>query len=191
MRITKKCTRVADRAFPEIKVTWRQPGDFKRSPLHHPMTPFEAPTGTNFRSESNVPADVVSKSLCRIASFLQDREPYQKLLRYDDWWEHDGLHFPKGPVDFHGLFEIIGSPRALLAAMPGDDYVVVGIAPQDNSWYLRFFVDWDDADTNLVGRFDITLPEPAATAFRDEVAQSISHGLTEQDAQGYYDAIRL
>jgi hypothetical protein len=30
-RRTKKCTRVADRAFPEIKITWRQPGDFGRS----------------------------------------------------------------------------------------------------------------------------------------------------------------
>jgi len=29
-QITKKCTRVAGRAFPEIKVTWRQPGDFGR-----------------------------------------------------------------------------------------------------------------------------------------------------------------
>ncbi len=27
-RITKKCTRVADRAFREVKVTPRQPGDF-------------------------------------------------------------------------------------------------------------------------------------------------------------------
>ena len=27
----KKNIRVADRAFPEIKVTWRQPGDFGRS----------------------------------------------------------------------------------------------------------------------------------------------------------------
>jgi hypothetical protein len=26
-----KCTRSADRVFPEIKVTWRQPGDFGRS----------------------------------------------------------------------------------------------------------------------------------------------------------------
>jgi hypothetical protein len=30
---TKKCTRVADRAFPEVRVTWRQPGDFGRSSL--------------------------------------------------------------------------------------------------------------------------------------------------------------
>ncbi len=36
MRRTKKCTRVADRAFPEIKVTWRQPGDFERYPIHVP-----------------------------------------------------------------------------------------------------------------------------------------------------------
>ncbi len=31
-RRTRKCTRVADRAFPQIKVSWRQPGDFGRSP---------------------------------------------------------------------------------------------------------------------------------------------------------------
>jgi hypothetical protein len=24
----KKCTRVSDQAFPEVKVAWRQPGDF-------------------------------------------------------------------------------------------------------------------------------------------------------------------
>ena len=29
-----KCTRVADRAFPEVKVTRRQPGDFSRSAFH-------------------------------------------------------------------------------------------------------------------------------------------------------------
>ena len=29
-RRTKKCTRVADRAFPQSKVSWRQPGDFGR-----------------------------------------------------------------------------------------------------------------------------------------------------------------
>ena len=30
-RVTKKCTRVADRAFREVKVARRQPGDFSRS----------------------------------------------------------------------------------------------------------------------------------------------------------------
>jgi hypothetical protein len=30
-RRTKKCTRVADRAFPQIEVSLRQPGDFGRS----------------------------------------------------------------------------------------------------------------------------------------------------------------
>ncbi|WP_231742246.1 DUF1559 family PulG-like putative transporter [Stieleria varia] len=32
-QITKKCTRVAGRAFHEVRVTWRQPGDFDRSSL--------------------------------------------------------------------------------------------------------------------------------------------------------------
>jgi len=35
--VTKKCTRVADRAFPEIGVTWRQPGDFSRSSFERPF----------------------------------------------------------------------------------------------------------------------------------------------------------
>jgi hypothetical protein len=34
--ITKKSTRVADRAFPEIKIPWRQPGDFSRSAINRP-----------------------------------------------------------------------------------------------------------------------------------------------------------
>jgi hypothetical protein len=32
-RPNKKCTRVAVRAFPQIKVFWRQPGDCGRYPL--------------------------------------------------------------------------------------------------------------------------------------------------------------
>jgi hypothetical protein len=31
MGVPMQCTRVAGRAFPEIKVSWRQPGDFSRS----------------------------------------------------------------------------------------------------------------------------------------------------------------
>ena len=154
------------------------------------MSPFKNSKGTNFRSERDVAAVALSKSLCRIASFLQHLDPYQKLLRYDDWWEHDGLHFSRGAIEFHDLFEIIGSPRALLAAMTGDDNVFVGIARLDASWYLRFYVDWDDDDCNLVGRFDITLPQTDATVFRNDVANTIGLDLTEQDAQTYYDTIR-
>ncbi len=33
--MTKKCTRFVDRGFSEIKVSWRQPGDFNRSSMTH------------------------------------------------------------------------------------------------------------------------------------------------------------
>jgi hypothetical protein len=44
MHEQEKSTRVADRAFPSIKVSWRQPGDFARSAAHvnmRPLTPDE------------------------------------------------------------------------------------------------------------------------------------------------------
>jgi len=97
------------------------------------MTNFEKPKGTNFRCSEALGAAELAKLLCKIVIFLQNSEPYAKLQRYDDWWEHDGLHFYKSPIDFRQLFAIVRSPESLLEAMPGDDYVFVGISPGDGS----------------------------------------------------------
>ncbi len=155
------------------------------------MTNFTKPIGINFRSAGELSAPELARLLCRIASYLQNIEPYIKLHRYDDWWEHDGLHFHKSPINFDELFYIVNSPRSLLEAMPGDDFVCIGIAPYNSSWYLRFYLDWDDEGFLLWGKFDITLPNGLAESFRNEVARDLGIQLKEQDAESYYQSIIL
>jgi len=151
---------------------------------------FSRPKGTNFSSADEVPSVSLARSLCRIASFLQDLYPHIKLQRYWDLWEEDGEHYYKEQTDFHGLFEIVESPRNLMYALM-DGNVFVGIAPHDNSWYLRFQMDWDDDGFQLVGRFDITLPTEIVDRFRNEAANDLPVELEEQDADVYYRSIGL
>jgi hypothetical protein len=54
---------------------------------------------------------------------LQGLAPYSKLVRYEDWCDHDGLYFERGSIDFQGLVQIVQTPRALMYATPGDEYV--------------------------------------------------------------------
>jgi hypothetical protein len=153
------------------------------------MTGFIRPKGTNFRCTDALAARDLSNALCRVASFLQGVEPYEKLERYDDWWEHDGLHFDRSSMDFNQLFAMINSPRALLETVPDDDYVFVGVAPVAGGWYLRFRVEWDDDGFDLLGRFDVTVPESLVGQFRTEVVWPLSLDLSEQDADSYYQSI--
>ena len=155
------------------------------------MTAFSKPRGINFRSADEVPAPDLARTLCRVASFLQGRDPYAKLQRYLDCWEHDpdGYHAAKEEMDFHRLFQIVESPKALLRHMTDDDNVFIGIAPKDNSWYLRFYLWWDEEGFNLTGRFDITLPEKLAERFRKEMLELSAIPLREEDAEAYYKLI--
>ena len=155
------------------------------------MTGFIRPKGTNFRCADEMTAAALAKVLCRVASFLQGLGPYEKLERYDDWWEHDGLHFDRSSLDFNQLFAMINSPRALLETVPDDDYVFVGVAPVAGGWYLRFRVEWDDDGMDLLGCFDITVPETLVEQFRTEVIRPLSLDLSEQDADSYYDSITV
>jgi hypothetical protein len=150
---------------------------------------FTPPQGINFSSAGDLPASTVSAELRRIASFLQNLAPYANLYRYDDWWEHDGLHFQKCPFDFHGLFEMVKSPRDLLAAMPGDEDVFVGVSPEKGIWYLRFYLHGDQDGFELLGRFDVTVPHELAERFRAEVVGQMHLRALEQDADSYYRSI--
>ena len=155
------------------------------------MAAFSKPAGTNFRSLGGVPAPDLSRTLCLVASFLQSVEPYIKLQKYLDCWEHapGGCHLHKEEIDFHGLFQIVESPKALLWHMSDDDNVFIGIAPNDNSWYLRFRLCWDEEGFDLIGRFDITLSETLAERFRKEIAEIGAIALKEEDAEVYYESI--
>ena len=155
------------------------------------MSKFIKPKGINFSSTEDLSAIELSKVLCRTASFIQNLEPYTELERYDDWWEHDGLHFHRGKITFDELFKIINSPKNLLEGMSGDFDVFIGIAPKNNSWYLRFYLDWDTNEENLVGRFDITFPNELANNFDEEVLKQFDLEMKKQNVEDYYQSIML
>lgn len=155
------------------------------------MSEFIKPKGVNFSCSKELSAIELSKVLCKTASFIQQLKPYAKLKRYDDWWEHDGLHFYRESINFDQLFSIINSPKALLEAMSGDFNVFVGIAPENNSWYLRFYLDWDDDEENLVGRFDVTFPNQLAEEFKKDILSQFNFEIEKQDAEKYYRSIIL
>ncbi len=152
---------------------------------------FMPPKGINFHLLEFVQLDELARALCRVAEFVQDNGYINdRLRRYDDWWQHDRLHFANGSIDIRGLFEIVKSPRAIYEAMPGDEYVRVGIAPWAGDWYLRFYATWDGEDRFLMGDFDITLRESLASRFREEVVRPLGLRVEEELADSYYQRIK-
>ena len=156
------------------------------------MLSLPKPMRINFHSVGELPAAELSTSLCRIASYLQDVDPYAKIRKHQDWREHGvsghPFHFEK-PISFHDLFEMVGSPKHLLWAASDDERVFVGVAPDDNSWYLRFRMEWNEEGFSLIGEFDITLPKEMAEQFRKTVSGNLPAALEEQDAETYFALI--
>ena len=150
------------------------------------MSQFVKPQGVCFLFDGGLSATILAHTLCRIVNFLQGVEPYATLQHYEDWWEHDGLHFYRGPADFNTLYGMVNSPRNLLASTPGDEYVFVGIAPEDSSWYLRFRVEWDDEGFDLSGRCAVILPAPLEEKFKREVLPNLAAKAEEKDSKIYY-----
>lgn len=155
------------------------------------MSHFIKPKGINFSCKNEISAIKLSKLLCKTLSFIQQLEPYAKLERYDDWWEHDGLHFYRTSTDFDEIFKLVNSPKSLLESMPGDFDVFIGVASANHSWYLRFYLDWDENDEKLIGRFDITFPNEIAIRYKREVLSNFAVEIEEQDAEKYYQSIIL
>ena len=146
--------------------------------------------GVVFFTQPENPVIEVSRDLCKIAAFFQGRDPYRKLRRFDDWWEHDALHFDKGALDLHGLFELVGTPRSLLTSMPGDDRVFIGVEDLDRTWYLRFFVDWDARDENILGEYSVTLDQTLAVQFERDAKPMLCSALNREAATRYFDRIK-
>lgn len=115
--------------------------------------------------------EMSAKDLCivlrAIARFLQELAPYVKLRTFNDWWEHDGLHFPAEDIEIDELFERFGSVKNLFEWVPNDDEVFAGVAPEDSGWYLRYRIEWDDEEMDLIGRCQFIAPESMIERFRD------------------------
>jgi hypothetical protein len=145
--------------------------------MSEPTTPalrgFRPPRGECFASESECQLTKVSRDLCKIAAHLQSLDLFAKLMRYDDWYNHDELYFERGSIDFHGLFQLVQTPRDLLAATPDDEYVHVGVVPEDRSWYLRFRAEWDEQGESLVGEYSVTLSDALLEVFEAEIIRKL------------------
>ena len=153
------------------------------------IRPFLPPDGAAFHTDSGYPLADVSADLCRIASFLQRYAPSSKLERFHDWWEHDALHFPHGEADYHGFFKLVGTPRALIESMTGDHRVFIALSPKDRDWYLRFFAEWDENDTKMVGEYSITLASQFSGLFLADVLPKLKCPTTREDVLPYFQRI--
>lgn len=155
------------------------------------MTDFIRPKGINFSCCEQLSPIDFSTALTKIANFIKEINTYDKLERYDDWWEHDGLHFHRNSISLEDFFKIVSSPRLLSEAMSSDWYVFIGIAPTNNNWYLRFYLNDEDGEEDLVTHFDITFPKEIAERFKAEVLSKLSLQIKEQNAETYYQTIIL
>ncbi len=155
-------------------------------PAIRPYLPCE---GSAIHTDSDHALSAVSADLCRIASFLQHHAPSPKLERFHDWWEHDALHFPHGETDYRGLFQLVGTPRALIESMTGDHRVFIALSPNDRNWYLRFFAEWDDDDTNMIGEYSITLGDQLTDKFCADVLPKLQCQTTREEVLPYFRRI--
>src|SRR5689334_19451554 len=105
---------------------------------------FLPPTGVNFSTVGELSSKELSNVLCRIVRYLDSNNCSETLRTYDDWLEHDGLHFYRRSVSIKEVIDVVCSPGSMIAAMPGDFNVFIGIADKNRRFYLRFYLDQDD-----------------------------------------------
>ena len=140
------------------------------------------PTGTTFSSSRDVPLSTLRLDLLRIARFLQDKVTSSQLIQYDDWWQHDGLHFDKKRISLSDLFAYLETNKTLHESVPDDFEVRVGISDERTSWYLRYIVDWDESEKDLEGSYDFSVPtewvnQIRSMDFSEKPKESDSHEL--------------
>jgi hypothetical protein len=149
--------------------------------------PFTAPSGTNFRTVSEITLASLRQSLEVIAEFIKSRDTYGYLLRFDDWWQHDGEPMPKGKLSWEAFADRYETEAAIAASMPKRDGVRVGICGPGMEWYLRYIA----APSEGTGSLDLTVPAEWEEDFRE-----VAEGLTPMEwaaspAEEYYRLIRL
>ncbi|HKP94331.1 MAG TPA: hypothetical protein VJ385_01120 [Fibrobacteria bacterium] len=147
---------------------------------------FTAPAGTNFRTASGITIASLRQSLEAIADFIKSRDVYGYLLRYDDWWQHDGEPVPKGKLSWEAFADRYGNEAAITASMPKRDKVRVGICGPGMEWYLRYIADPSDGSASL----DLTVPREWEEDFL-EVAEGLSPmEWVRSPAEEYYRLVR-
>jgi hypothetical protein len=152
---------------------------------------FTPPMGVAFQTEGEVRGDELVATVRRVVAFLEGFiwTP-DKLRVFDDWWEHDGLHFERKCVKYVDLFAMIASSRAMVDATPDDDCVYVGIAPEEAEWYLRFRAVRDETYGEIVGACGVVMPQDYATLFKLDVTPRSEATLIELPSNIYYARLK-
>ncbi|MEO6097039.1 MAG: hypothetical protein ABIW76_15705, partial [Fibrobacteria bacterium] len=94
------------------------------------------------------------QSLDVVAEFIKSRDTYGYLLRFDDWWQHNGEPMPKGKLSWEAFADRYADEDAVAASMPKRHEVRVGICGPGMEWYLRYFIDASGGHASL----DLTVP---------------------------------
>jgi hypothetical protein len=145
--------------------------------------------GLTFIPDEGVTPMELSGCLEKILAFLKEKESDIKLIRYDDWWEHDGLMFKNGQTSFEEMIKIVKNPELIESEMSGDDRVKIGICPEDERWYLRFLIDTNIEDTVKDAEFDLTIPFEWVEEFKDKVVPSLELEVITEPSLQYFSRI--
>lgn len=148
--------------------------------------PFTAPAGTNFRIVPDITLASLRQALEAISEFIRSRDIYGYLLRFDDWWQHDGEQMPKGKLSWEAFSDRFENEAAIAASMPKRDGVRVGICGPGMEWYLRYFASPSGGRASL----DLTIPPEWEEDFL-EVAKGLAPmEWARSPAEEYYRLIR-
>lgn len=152
---------------------------------------FTPPSGVTFHTERALGGDDLVTVTRRVIAFLEESVWTPDELRiYDDRWEKDGRRFERKRVTYAGLAAMTKSARAMLDAMPDDDCVKVGVAPEGNEWYLRFRAARGETAGEAVGTVAVVLSRDAATLFRLDVQPRCEPPLSEAPSKSYFARVR-
>jgi len=145
---TRKCTRVADRAFLEIKISWRQPGDFGRyrTERHarcrtHETTLITPTTGTGFE-RSKAPILGLPTNAADIDFMLRPTAPVSAYsfntdeTSFVDWSErYLGLEDSReGHVSIQGIDVLSGTTTMI----ESPDGIAYSWSEEDRGQYTLF-----------------------------------------------------
>jgi hypothetical protein len=147
---------------------------------------FTAPSGTNFRTAPDLTLASLRQALEAIAEFIKSRDTYGYLLRFDDWWEHNGEQMPKGKLSWEAFSDRYENEAAIAASMPKRHEVRVGICGPGMEWYLRYIADPSKDTASL----DLTVPAEWEEDFQDLMQGLAPIAWVRSPAEEYYRLIR-
>lgn len=149
--------------------------------------PFSAPAGINFRTDSGITIAQLRQSLEAIAEFIKSRDTFGYLLRFDDWWQHDGGQTPKGKLSWEAFADRYGNEAAIVASMPKRHDVRVGICGPGMEWYLRYIAVPSNGSASL----DLTVPPEWEDDFKEVADALVPITWIRSPSGEYYRLLRM